>query len=251
LTRGVAREVIAVQLGGVMSNDLVETEPTSPGARALRWAVENLASDTAEIQAAVEKLRRDNPSATPEEIASAHADRICWLYAGQGAATALPGVIPGLGTAMQVGVEAAAILTDVGFMIRNQANMSMGVAVAFGHPLNHAARLDELAVQLGLWCGAVVPAREAAKRVGIKIAVAQFQKVPGKIFQKINQRVGTTILTKYGAKRGGIAVGRLIPFGVGALVGGGVNLAAMKGFKGVALRFYRDELPADAEFEVA
>ena len=231
-----------------MPTDIAEVEPTT-GAKVLKWAIESLASDTAQILASVEKLKRDNPSASPEQIASVHADRICWLYAGQGAATALPGVIPGLGTATQIGVEAAAILTDVGFMIRNQANMSMGVACAFGHPLDHAARLDELAVQLGLWCGAVVPAREAAKRVGAKIAVAQFKRVPGKIFQKINQRVGTTIITKYGAKRGGIAIGRLIPFGVGALVGGGVNLAAMKGFKSVALRFYRDELPNGAEFE--
>jgi hypothetical protein len=33
----------------------------------------------------------------------------------------------------------------------------------------------------------------------------------------------------------------LIPFGVGALVGGGFNLATMKGFKAAAIRYYRSD----------
>ncbi|MFD2270883.1 hypothetical protein ACFS07_06490 [Undibacterium arcticum] len=51
--------------------------------------------------------------------------------------------------------------------------------------------------------------------------------------------MGTTIVTKYGAKRGGIAVGRLVPFGVGAVVGGGFNWATMKGFKTAAANYYK------------
>ncbi len=58
---------------------------------------------------------------------------------------------------------------------------------------------------------------------------------------KINRKVGTTIFTKYGAKRGGIAVGRLIPFGVGALVGGGFNLATMKKFKRNAINYFSSD----------
>jgi len=50
--------------------------------------------------------------------------------------------------------------------------------------------------------------------------------------------VGTTIVTKYGTKRGGIALGRVIPFGVGVVVGGGFNLATMKGFKRASLKYY-------------
>jgi hypothetical protein len=51
----------------------------------------------------------------------------------------------------------------------------------------------------------------------------------------MNQKVGVTIVTKYGAKRGGLAVGRRIRFGIGALVGGGSNLATMKGIKIVGI----------------
>jgi hypothetical protein len=73
------------------------------------------------------------------------------------------------------------------------------------------------------------------------VAIAQFKKIPAKVFQRINQKVGTTIVAKYGTKRGGIAVGRLVPFGVGALVGGGFNLATMKAFKQHAISYYQTE----------
>jgi hypothetical protein len=50
--------------------------------------------------------------------------------------------------------------------------------------------------------------------------------------------VGTTILTKYGAKRGGIAIGKLVPFGAGAIVGGSFNLVTMKTFKKKAIKHF-------------
>jgi hypothetical protein len=89
-----------------------------------------------------------------------------------------------------------------------------------------------------MWCGVLRTAEPATKRVAAKVAVAQFNKVPGKIFQKINQKVGTTILTKYGTKRGGIAVGKMVPFGAGAFVGGTFNLAIMKAFKNKAIKHF-------------
>ena len=179
-----------------------EVQP-SKGAALLSAVFKTVASDAGIIQARIDKLKRENPHASREDIANKHANRVCWLYAGQGAATALPGAIPGWGTAAQVGVEAGAILTDLGFLLRNQANLSLGVAAAFGHPLDTSGRIDELAVQLGIWCGAVVPAREATKRIATKVALKQFDKIPGKVFMAINRKVGTTVVTKYGVKRGG------------------------------------------------
>ena len=59
--------------------------------------------------------------------------------------------------------------------------------------------------------------------------------------QTINRRVGTTIFTKYGTKRGGIALGKLIPFGVGALVGGSFNYYTMNGFKKKAVKYFESD----------
>ena len=68
------------------------------------------------------------------------------------------------------------------------------------------------------------------------------KRFPGKILQAINKKVGTTVLTKYGTKRGGIAIGKLIPFGVGVVVGGGFNYIMMKRFKTSSIKYLRGKI---------
>ncbi|TLD43479.1 MAG: hypothetical protein JETT_0297 [Candidatus Jettenia ecosi] len=158
----------------------------------------------------------------------------------EGAATALPSAIPGLGTAVQVGVEAGAISADLVYMLRCMARITIGVGQIYERDTSASFNQDFVRV-LGVWCGVLSLGKEATIRVASKVAIAQFDKVPAEIFKRINRKVGTTIVTKYGTKRGGIALGRLIPFGVGAVVGGGFNLATMKGFKRAAIKYYKTD----------
>lgn len=116
----------------------------------------------------------------------------------------------------------------------------MGIGHIFGRDMD-APFNQEFVRVLGLWCGVLSLSKETTARISSKIAIAQFKKVPSEIFKKINRRVGTTIVTKYGTKRGGVAIGKLIPFGVGAAVGGGFNLATMKGFKKAAIEYYKSD----------
>jgi len=80
--------------------------------------------------------------------------------------------------------------------------------------------------------------------VGTKIAAAQFNRhVSGAMLKKINLKLGTTVFTKYGTKRGGIALGRMLPFGVGATIGGSVNFVMTRSFGRAILRYYGQILP--------
>jgi hypothetical protein len=63
------------------------------------------------------------------------------------------------------------------------------------------------------------------------------------MLRKINLKLGTTVFTKYGTKRGGIALGRMLPFGVGATIGGSVNLVMARSFGRAILRYYGQILP--------
>ena len=75
--------------------------------------------------------------------------------------------------------------------------------------------------------------------MGSKILQANLKKrFPAKILQTINKKVGTTIITKYGTKRGGAALGKMIPLGVGTAVGGGFNYLIMKHFKNSAIKYF-------------
>lgn len=198
------------------------------------------------IQREVDDYRKSRPTDSRDELANNWADRVCWLFASEGAASALPSVIPGLGTAAQVGIEAGAITADLLYMLRCMARISYGVGLIYDRDIE-ADFNQEFVKVLGVWCGVLQAAKVTTVHVGKKVAVSQFKRVPGEVFKRINRRVGTTVVTKYGTKRGGIAVGRLVPFGVGALVGGGFNLATMKGFKRSAIRYFRT---TDQSFEL-
>ncbi len=79
-------------------------------------------------------------------------------------------------------------------------------------------------------CLAGVTVNEIVKQTGIKIGMklsnSLIKKIPGKVLTKINQKVGFRLLTKFGTK-GIINIGKLIP-GVGAVIGGGLDLVETK-----------------------
>lgn len=68
--------------------------------------------------------------------------------------------------------------------------------------------------------------KQAGIKVGIKLANGVIKKIPGKVLTKINQKVGFRFITKFGTT-GVVNLGKMIP-GVGAIVGGGFDLAETK-----------------------
>lgn len=68
--------------------------------------------------------------------------------------------------------------------------------------------------------------KQAGIKVGIKLANGVIKKIPGKVLTKINQKVGFRFITKFGIT-GVVNLGKMIP-GVGAIVGGGLDLAETK-----------------------
>lgn len=188
--------------------------------------------------------RERHPGLSPGELSEKLASGTTWRMAGAGVVASLPGAIPGLGTAAQLAVGGASISAETWLMLRNLTTLQLLVAALHGHDPAAPERKDELLITWGLTTGAVVPAKEAGKRVGTKIATKQFnQHVSGALLRKINQKLGTTVFTKWGTKRGGIALGRLIPFGVGALVGGGMNYATARSHANQIVQLYTTILP--------
>lgn len=68
--------------------------------------------------------------------------------------------------------------------------------------------------------------KQAGIKFGIKFANGLIKKIPGKVLTKINQKVGFRFITKFGTK-GIVNFGKLIP-GVGAVIGGGLDLVETK-----------------------
>lgn len=68
--------------------------------------------------------------------------------------------------------------------------------------------------------------KQTGIKFGVKFANGLIKKIPGKVLIKINQKVGFRFVTKFGTK-GIINLGKLIP-GVGAVIGGGLDLVETK-----------------------
>lgn len=202
-------------------------------------AHENICSEIAE-------LKESFPSCNRQELAEKYAAKLTKMYTSTGVASALPSVIPGMGTAAQIAIEGATVSADLTLMLRWGGSMCYGIGLIYGKDMEKDYNLDLIRI-LGLWSGVIISAKEASKRVGTKVVAAQFNRhVTGQMLSKVNKKVGVTIFTKYGAKRGGIALGRLIPFGVGAAVGGTFNYRTMKSFSKSAIKHYENEY--DGEF---
>ena len=196
----------------------------------------------------IEELKKTNPKLSNKELSKKFAKKITNQYTSVGIVTALPSAIPGIGTAAQIAIEGGMISGDLVIMMRGMAKLCYGIGMLNGRDMTQGFNQDLIKI-LGMWSGVIVPLKTAAEKIGTKVAYAQFNKhITGKMLQKINRKVGTTIFTKYGTKRDGVALGRMIPFGVGAVVGGTFNYTTMKGFSTVAISHYESDLSEDAEY---
>lgn len=200
------------------------------------------------IKTEIAELKKSNPNKSKDELADLFGNRLRKKYTSVGIASSLPSVIPGIGTAVQIAAEITTVSGDLALMLRWMAASCYGIALIYDKDINAEFNVEFIRI-LGLWCGVIQSAKIMSTKVAAKIAVVQFNKnVSGKVLQKINQRVGTTILTKYGAKRGGVALGKLIPFGVGAIVGGSFNYYTMNHFKKAAINYFKSE--EDSEYVI-
>lgn len=205
-----------------------------------------------EIERNIKSTIEQNKNISKDKLADKHIKARTALLRRLGYAAALPGVIPGLGTIAEVSINIGGTGAEIWYILRFLTVMNLEVAAFYGHDIHSEDRKVELLIVWGLETGAIIPAREAVKRIGQKFALKKFnEKVAGKIFQKINQKIGITVFTKFGTKRGGVAIGRLIPFGIGVIINGAVNHFTAKSFGKNAKRFYGTILPNDEDIFVS
>ena len=78
--------------------------------------------------------------------------------------------------------------------------------------------------------------KQAGIKFGVKFANGLIKKIPGKVLTKINQKVGFRFVTKIGTK-GIVNLGKMVP-GVGAVVGGGLDLVETKAIADRAYKWF-------------
>jgi hypothetical protein len=167
-----------------------------------------------------------------------------------GAATGAVAAAPGLGTT----AAASALIADLGWFAMRATDLIMTVGAIHGHTestveerrawvLAVLAFGEEAAGQFT----ALVREIDASLAVGEQITARAAGLVGGDAatldaLRRINSSLASQVLKKYGTRRSILAVGKLLPFGIGAVVGGGANYAFVRVVGRQADRFFRSAL---------
>ena len=158
------------------------------------------------------------------------------------------GFITGFGGIITMPVTLPA---NIGSVLYIQMRMIASIAYMNGYDL------DSDQTQTFVYaCLAGVAVNELIKKAGIKFGVkfanSLIKKIPGKVLVKINQKVGFRFITKFGTK-GIINLGKLVP-GVGAVIGGGLDLTETKVIADRAYKWFVEgdfkSTKAEEEFNV-
>ena len=187
-------------------------------------AIELVLAEPAEIKkealAIKEKYyNKYSDSNTDTEIDGKIIDKIISNYsyytAFVGGATALTGVIPGLGTAIATFGGATA---DAALSMKYQIEMTMAIATICGHNIEIEEEKRICLIIAGL--GAI---NEAAKEGGKQVGAKAFKKMAQQYLKGATLQAVKEIFKKVGITFTRKAVEKAIPFGIGVVIGFSAN----------------------------
>jgi hypothetical protein len=173
---------------------------------------------SATIHAHVDSIRRRNPEATPAEIIEVLEREYLLVVQGTGGAVGAAAAAPAVGTS----VAMALTIGDVASFFGASAAFALAVASVHGIDVEDADRRRALLL-------ATILGESGAKAVtdvgaltglrGMNVARQLLTRMPTGTIRRVNARLTRQLFRKQLARQGGLALGRLVPFGVGAVIG--------------------------------
>ncbi|MEM9614138.1 MAG: EcsC family protein [Actinomycetota bacterium] len=166
---------------------------------------------------------------------------------GIGAATGAAAAFPGLGTASAVSILAG----EVGWFAFRATDLVMTLGAVYGHTdatveerrawvLSVLAFGDKAAEEFAVLLQGV--SRDTAIRSG-KVGAVVAGMLQGDVatvdaLRRINTTLAAQVMSRYGSRKGIAFIGKLLPFGVGAVVGGGANWALTRALSHQTRKFF-------------
>jgi hypothetical protein len=191
-------------------------------------------------EAAVERAAALPGAIRPQKV-RALTDSFARELAGVGAATGAVAAAPAIGTAATLMAASA----ELAWFTARSGDFILTMAALHGRtePSRDERRAWVLAVLI--FGGS---AREgftsAAKQLGLELDSGT-SRVPMASLRAINVVLRSSLVRNYGARRGAIALGTALPLGIGAVIGGSANYAAVRALSRNADRFFA-KLPYSA-----
>jgi hypothetical protein len=204
---------------------------TSGRPKASTWALAQVIERSSRIQgpaaeAYVTRLRRAHPAADPAEIVTKLEKRFVSVVTASGAAVGATATFPGIGTLAALSAAAG----ETAVFLETTALFVLALASVYGIPLDHRERRRALvlAVLVGDNSRAAVaelvgPGRTSGGWVSESVA-----SLPLPAVSKLNSRMLKYFVKRFTLKRGALMFGKLLPVGIGAIIGAVGNRLAGK-----------------------
>lgn len=174
-------------------------------------------------------MREKYPHETPDQLARRLEKAYLRDVTVGGGAIGASAFIPGIGTATSIGLSALA----VGGYLERTAIFAQAMAELHGVHVEDPdkARLMVMAIMLGedgsVLMNSILAHTGKAGGVSRKWGMMMGTKESGKIFS-VERTIRNMFVKRFLTRQSGALLGRALPFGVGAVVGGGANLALGK-----------------------
>ena len=169
----------------------------------------------AKIHAHVDQLRRRNPSATPEQLVVLLEREYLRVIQGAGAAVGAAAAAPAVGTAVAFALTASDVATFFGA----SAAFALGVASVHGIDVQDLARRRALVLATILGEAGAKAVGDAAEISSVHFARTLLTRMPTTTISKVNSTLTRRLIRRQAIRQAALGLGRLAPFGVGAVIG--------------------------------
>ncbi|MHA3946816.1 hypothetical protein [Cellulomonas bogoriensis] len=167
------------------------------------------------VHAHVDRLRRRNPHASPEQVLRMLEKQYLLAVTASGGAVGAVAATPAVGT----GVALAVTTSEVATFFAASAAFSLAVADVHGIAVEDTARRRTLLL-------ATVLGDKGARTVGTEAGIAPqawartlLVNMPTSTIRRVNTTLAKRFVRRQAGKQGALAFGRLAPFGIGAVIG--------------------------------
>lgn len=211
-----------------MTDDRGELEPRggNPVERSIQEALEKAISlQQTAVRNYVRRHRRDDPDATPEAIVKKLERKYLLTASTSGGSVGAIAVIPAVGTGPALALSAAETLV----FLEATALFTLAVAEVHGLPVYDLDRRRTVLLTVLLGKSGTEVVKKAAPRTSKHWAKAITASISAQSIRSVNKVLGHNFVTKYGTRQGIVVIGRTLPMGIGALIGGSAGAFMSKG----------------------
>lgn len=169
----------------------------------------------ASVRAHVDSLRRRNPEATPQRIIGLLTREYSVLLQGTGGAVGTAAVIPGIGTSVSLALTAA----DVAAFFTASCAYALAVAEVHGIEVHDVERRRALLLAAVLGDSGAEAIVEVSGKPASAWGPVLLTSMPTTTIRQVNKVLTGRFVKRMMVKQRSLALGRIVPFGIGAAVG--------------------------------